>query len=218
MSKIKVLMLVPDLQVANGVASFVMNYLRNLDHNAVQMDIVSYRKGTSPYYSEVKSFGGNVYFLPSIKNLPLHIKMCNQILNEGQYNFIHDNTLHISIPMMICAKRMGVPVRILHSHSSKLGETPWKNFRNKLFLPFLKAQMTDAFACSELAGRAMFGNKPFTVVPNVIDVDRFKFDPHTRERVRTEMGCTERFVIGSVGRLSPPKKPIFCNGCVQSCA
>ena len=209
MSKTKVLMLVPDLQVANGVASFVMNYLQNLDHNAVQMDIVSYRKGTSPYYSEVKSFGGNVYFLPSIKNLPLHIKMCNQILNEGQYDFIHDNTLHISIPMMICAKRMGVPVRILHSHSSKLGETPWKNFRNKLFLPFLKAQMTDAFACSELAGRAMFGNKPFTVVPNVIDVDRFKFDPYTRERVRTEMGCTDKYIIGSVGRLSPQKNPFF---------
>ena len=30
MKKIKVLMLVPNLFVANGVASFVMNYLRNL--------------------------------------------------------------------------------------------------------------------------------------------------------------------------------------------
>ena len=30
MKRIKVLMLVPNLFVANGVASFVMNYLRNL--------------------------------------------------------------------------------------------------------------------------------------------------------------------------------------------
>ena len=55
MSKIKVLMIVTNLQVANGVASFVMNYLRNLDHNAVQIDIVSYVEGSSPYYSEVES-------------------------------------------------------------------------------------------------------------------------------------------------------------------
>ena len=33
MKKIKVLMLVPNLFVANGVASFVMNYLRNLNHD-----------------------------------------------------------------------------------------------------------------------------------------------------------------------------------------
>ena len=33
MKKIKVLMLVPNLFVANGVASFVMNYLRNLNHS-----------------------------------------------------------------------------------------------------------------------------------------------------------------------------------------
>ena len=37
MKKIKVLMLVPNLFVANGVASFVMNYLRNLNHDEVQV-------------------------------------------------------------------------------------------------------------------------------------------------------------------------------------
>ena len=39
MKKIKVLMLVPNLFVANGVASFVMNYLRNLNHDEVQVDL-----------------------------------------------------------------------------------------------------------------------------------------------------------------------------------
>ena len=44
MKRIKVLMLVPNLFVANGVASFVMNYLRNLNHEEVQVDIASYKK------------------------------------------------------------------------------------------------------------------------------------------------------------------------------
>ena len=47
MKKIKVLMLVPNLFVANGVASFVMNYLRNLNHDEVQVDIVTYKEGDS---------------------------------------------------------------------------------------------------------------------------------------------------------------------------
>lgn len=209
MSKIKVLMIVPNLQVANGVASFVMNYLRNLDHNAVQIDIVSYEEGASPYYSEVKSFGGTVYFLPSIKNLPLHIKMCNQILNEGQYSVIHDNTLHISIPIMWCAKRKGIPVRILHSHSSKLSNTVVKELRNRAFLPVLKSISTDYAACSNLAGKTMFGNRPFTVIPNVVNAEIFKFEPSDRERIRSEMNATSKFVIGTVGRMSIEKNPYF---------
>lgn len=209
MSKIKVLMIVPNLQVANGVASFVMNYLRNLDHNAVQIDIVSYEEGSSPYYSEVKSFGGNVYFLPSIKKLPLHIKMCNQILNEGQYSVIHDNTLHISIPMMWCAKRKGVPVRILHSHSSKLSNTVVKEIRNRAFLPVLKSISTDYVACSNIAGKTMFGNKYFTVIPNVVHAEKFKFAPSNRELIRSKMNVTSKFVIGTVGRMSIEKNPYF---------
>lgn len=105
MKKIKVLMLVPNLFVANGVASFVMNYLRNLNHDEVQVDIASYKEGDSVYYAEVEAAGGKMFFLPGIKNLPEHVKVCNKILSDGRYDIIHDNTLHISIPMMWCAKR-----------------------------------------------------------------------------------------------------------------
>lgn len=98
-------MLVPNLFVANGVASFVMNYLRNLNHDEVQVDIASYKEGDSVYYAEVEAAGGKMFFLPGIKNLPEHVKVCNKILSDGRYDIIHDNTLHISIPMMWCAKR-----------------------------------------------------------------------------------------------------------------
>lgn len=152
MKKIKVLMLVPNLFVANGVASFVMNYLRNLNHDEVQVDIASYKEGDSVYYAEVEAAGGKMFFLPGIKNLPEHVKVCNKILSDGRYDIIHDNTLHISIPMMWCAKRQGVPVRILHSHSSKLGETRKKELRNKAFRPILRSLATDYLACSKMAG------------------------------------------------------------------
>ena len=101
-------MLVPNLFVANGVASFVMNYLRNLNHDEVHVDIVSYKEGDSVYYAEVEAAGGKMFFLPGIKNLPEHVKVCNKILSDGRYDIIHDNTLHISIPMMWCAKKRQV--------------------------------------------------------------------------------------------------------------
>lgn len=209
MKKIKVLMLVPNLFVANGVASFVMNYLRNLNHDEVQVDIASYKEGDSVYYAEVEAAGGKMFFLPGIKNLPEHVKVCNKILSEGQYDIVHDNTLHISIPMMWCAKKAGVPVRILHSHNSKMGETPAKAFRNRFFLPVLRSLATNYAACSQLAGRAMFEDQGFTVIPNVIQTEKYRFDPTMRKSVRQKMNATDKFVVGTVGRLAEQKNPFF---------
>lgn len=202
-------MLVPGLQVANGVASFVMNYLRNLDRNAFQVDVASYQKSDSIYYEEVRGIGGKIYFLPSIKNLSAHVEACNKILSEGHYDIIHDNTLHISIPMMWCAKRTGVPVRILHSHNSRMGETPVKELRNKAFLPVLRSLATDYAACSQLAGHAMFGDREFTVIPNVIQTEKYYFNPIVRKRVRQNMNAQDKFVVGTVGRLAEQKNPFF---------
>lgn len=209
MKKIKVLMLVPNLFVANGVASFVMNYLRNLDHDEVQVDIASYKEGDSVYYAEVEAAGGKMFFLPGIKNLPEHVKVCNKILSDGRYDIIHDNTLHISIPMMWCAKKAGVPVRILHSHNSKMGETPAKAFRNRFFLPVLRSLATNYAACSQLAGRAMFEDQEFTVIPNVIQTEKYRFDPTMRKSVQQKMNATDKFVVGTVGRLAEQKNPFF---------
>ena len=209
MKKIKVLMLVPNLFVANGVASFVMNYLRNLNHDEVQVDIASYKEGDSVYYAEVEAAGGKMFFLPGIKNLPEHVKVCNKILSDGRYDIIHDNTLHISIPMMWCAKKAGVPVRILHSHNSKMGETPAKAFRNRFFLPVLRSLATNYAACSQLAGRAMFEDQEFTVIPNVIQTEKYRFDPTMRKSVRQKMNATDKFVVGTVGRLAEQKNPFF---------
>lgn len=209
MKRIKVLMLVPNFFVANGVASFVMNYLRNLNHEEVQVDIASYKEGDSIYYTEVEAAGGKMFFLPGIKNLPEHVKVCNKILSDGRYDIIHDNTLHISIPMMWCAKKAGVPVRILHSHNSKMGETPAKAFRNRFFLPVLRSLATNYAACSQLAGRAMFEDQEFTVIPNVIQTEKYRFDPTMRKSVQQKMNATDKFVVGTVGRLAEQKNPFF---------
>ena len=150
-----------------------------------------------------------MFFLPGIKNLPEHVKVCNKILSDGRYDIIHDNTLHISIPMMWCAKKAGVPVRILHSHNSKMGETPAKAFRNRFFLPVLRSLATNYAACSQLAGRAMFEDQEFTVIPNVIQTEKYRFDPTMRKSVRQKMNATDKFVVGTVGRLAEQKNPFF---------
>lgn len=202
-------MLVPNLRVSNGVTSFVMNYFRNIDPEKVHVDFALYANRPSPYYSQIENQGSKVFILPNVKKIHQHIRYCNQILEEGQYDIVHDNTLLISFPMMLCAKLHHVPVRILHSHNSKMGETKKKELRNKMFLPLIRSLATDYAACSKLAGNAMFGSAYYTVIPNVIQTDKYVFNEEIRNNVRHKMGVENKFVVATVGRLAEQKNPFF---------
>ena len=122
--QIKVLMIVPNLRASSGVASFVMNYYRSIDHDRFRIDFAALSFRESPYYEEIEKNGSKVFILGSLfLSILLSIsRLRKKIIAEHDYDIIHDNTLHKSIPIMGYAKRK-VPVRILHSHSIKIGET-----------------------------------------------------------------------------------------------
>lgn len=69
---------------------------------------------------------------------------------------------------------------------------------------------TARIACSYAAGEFIFGSKPFQVVSNGIDVNRFAFNDRDRKVVRGELGLPDdATVIGSVGRMDESKNPLF---------
>ena len=202
-------MIVFNLSVANGVSSFVMNYFRNLNHDDITVDFVVYQDVKNPYYKEIKNVGGEIFFIPSIRNIKKHRLISKKIIAEGNYDIVHDNILMLSYFIMYYAKRYNVPVRILHSHNSKLGEIYMKEVRNKLCMPLLLHTATDYFACSELAAKSMFGNASYTFIPNVVSAQRLSFKQSVRDMVRKKFGVDDKVVIGSVGRLAAQKNPYY---------
>ena len=207
--QIKVLMMVPNLRVSSGVTNFVMNYYRNVDHRKVKIDIVTLSYVESPYIDEVKANGSEVFFLGPLLEHPVkHIRLAKKVIAEHDYDIIHDNIILKSLPIMKYAKKK-VPVRILHSHAINLGETGIKEKINRLLLPFLLKKATHFTACSSVAGKAMFGDKEFTVIPNIIDTDVLKFDSAKRDEIRAKENVAKKYVVGTVGRVAEAKNPIY---------
>ena len=207
--KIRVLMMVPNLRVSSGVTNFAMNYYRNVDHDKVQIDFVTLSYVDSPYIDEVKSNGSEVYFLGPLLEHPVkHIKLAKKVIQDHDYDIIHDNIILKSLPIMKYAKKK-IPVRILHSHAINLGETGLKEKINRMLLPMLIKKANCYTACSSVAGKAMFGDKDFTVIPNIIDTDNYVFDEAKREEVRVAENVTKKYVVGTVGRLAEAKNPVF---------
>ena len=204
----KVLMLLYDLRVAAGVSSYAMNYYRTLDHSKIRMDFVTYRSSESQYIEEIRNNGDEVFVLPPFRNIFKHSQACLSIIRNGQYDIIHDNSLLITLPFMSIAKKH-VGIRILHSHSARLGETVKNEKRNRVFLPLLLSNANHYTACSNKAGKALFNERNFTVIPNVINTERFRYSQEIRKRIRTQEKCEGKRIIASIGRLSDAKNPIF---------
>ena len=205
---IRVLMLVANLRVSNGVVSYAMNYYRRINHNHLKMDFCLLDDVPTPYYDEIKNCGGNIYVLPNLKKIGSHVKKCHEILKDGNYDVIHDNSLLMTFPMMKISKQY-VPVRILHSHNSKLGETEKKEKRNARFLPFLISEANAYAACSDLAAKAMFGNSEYEFIPNIVNAEDYHFDVAVRQRIRHDMNVGNKKIIATVGRVAAQKNPFF---------
>ena len=55
----------------------------------------------------------------------------------------------------------------------------------------------------------MFGNRPFYLLKNSIDVNKFAFNPISREHIRRRLGIKDEIVLGHVGLLSEIKNQVF---------
>jgi len=201
-------------QNIGGIETFLINVLRRIDKNDFYIDFISECE-TPAYNDEIRSLGSNIYQLPPRRKHPLqHRKMLYKLIHENNYNIIHvhKNSLADISAFTVC-KRARVKSVIAHSHSSS---TLTKIFHLLHLVNRKKIRRIAKyyFACNELAGRWLFGNKLYnegniTIVSNAIDIDRFAFCQKTRDNVRRALGLQDNFVIGHVGRFISNKNHEF---------
>ena len=81
--------------------------------------------------------------------------------------------------------------------------------------PFSKKYATHYFACTEHAGRWLFGNKAFDdgkvfIVNNGINIDSYIFNEKTRKEKRNELNIKDTdIIIGHIGRFMKQKNHEF---------
>lgn len=210
MKKIKILIVVPHLDIVNGVASYAMNYFRNIDHNKIQMDFLVVKDFSSPYYEEIKNLGGKLFIVPLMTKKPISFLKCvKNIFKEENYDILHCHVVNTSLPFLKYAKKYKVPIRIIHSHATVSADKKWKQVRNDFIAGFAIRNANKYFACSELAGKCLFKNRKFQVINNAVNVDKYLFDKDARDKYRKKFNVEDKFVMATVGRQCEQKNPKF---------
>lgn len=199
-----------------GVEAVIRNYYEHIDRSKYQFDF--YVNNTSDIIrrDKIEEMGGRIFIVPPYKkNIFAFEKFLYNKFKEEKYLIVHSNMNALSCFVLRAAKKAGVPIRIAHSHStSNPHEFVRNSIKNVLRLKS-KKYATNLVACSEVAGRWLFGDKAFdqgkvTIFNNGIDIDKFRFDEAVRIQARNELSIPQdSFVIGNVGRFVKQKNQIF---------
>lgn len=199
---------------AGGVESVVFNYYRAINHEKYQFDFYYDADSTVAPPQDLIEMGARFFMLPPYQHLPAYIKELRSYLKREKYVIVHSHLNTLSVFPLYAAWREHVPVRIAHNHSVPAGDEFARNLLKYILRTFSKLFSTDWFACSEKAGRWMFGDKSFEqgkvyVLSNAIDFKRFEnINEKTRE-IETKLGLTDKFTVGHVGRFTYAKNHLF---------
>lgn len=196
-----------------GVESFIYNYTQNFS-NDLQIDYIT-DFSEIPFEDEFISKGSKIFHLPSRKkNYFNYLKEVNSIFENNKYDAVWANVCTLSsIEIMKTAQKHNVDKVIVHSHNSQnMGGKV-----TKMLHAFNKKQLnryvTDYWACSPEAGKWMFdgicNTDEITVINNAIDSNLYVYNQEVRNMKRKELGLTNEFVIGHVGRFHFQKNHSF---------
>lgn len=205
-SMVRILQCVNNMHRA-GLETMLMNYYRNINRDEIQFDFLTHRPERSDYDDEIESLGGKMYYAPRLypQNYIAYFRYMKQFFRDHpEYKIVHSHIGSMSFLPLLAAKKANVPVRIAHSHNTSVE----KNFKYalkqvfRLGIPYVANQY---YACGEEAGRFLFGKRKFIFIPNSIDSSNFIYNEQIRKMKRKELGITDEYVVGHVGRFSYQK-------------
>lgn len=207
-----------------GAESRIMDLYRHIDRKKVQFHFVQHTKDKCAFEDEVLSLGGKVYHVPrfNVKNYFVYKKAWEELFRRHpEIEVVHGHMTSTASIYLPIAKKAGVKITIAHARSA--GVDPGiKGIITNFLRRNLYKKCDYRFTCSKLAGEAVFGNqnqenKKAMFIPNAIEVDKFAFDIETRDAIRQELGITDKYVIGHVGRFAHMKNHKYMLEILEQC-
>jgi glycosyltransferase involved in cell wall biosynthesis len=197
-----------------GVQSMIMNYYRNIDRKKVQFDFIVQGKEEGFYDNEIRSLGGSIYYVKSIKNLICYYIDIYKVLKQNDYKIVHVHQNFANIHGLLLSLINGVPNRISHSHNSYPESSLFRRLIKKIIQYTINKLSTNKFACSIIAADWLYGerqraNGNISVINNAIDTKKFIFEDLTRQRKRLELNVSDKILIGHIGNFSEQKNHEF---------
>ncbi len=201
-----------------GIENWLMNVLRRIDRDRVQMDFLVHSDTAGVYDVEITDRGAALLRCTKPLWSPEYgLEVVRAFTRCGAYDVVHSHVHHFSGYILMLARLAGVRSRIAHSHSdtSSLDRNCSTARRGYLSLMrrLVQGNATRLVAASARAALALFGPRwasdPRTLVFHCgIDLRPFRQLSRASARAQWKIGESE-LVVGHLGRFDTPKNHLF---------
>lgn len=194
-----------------GVERMLLRFLTHMDRSGLQFDVALCAPRQGMLEARFEALGCRVVHLPQRSRHPLaHVRALMALLPG--YDAVHSHQNENGYVTLWAAKACDVPGRILHSHYACPPESPGRRFYRRAGAALGCAAATHFMACSEEAGRWLFGHNAVSdgrvrILPNAFSLESFAFDEAVRRKTRAELGVGDALTLGCVARLETQKNP-----------
>lgn len=192
----------------NGITNVICNLIEGMPINGINFDLVSINEPNDEYKNLFKKHHGRIYVIHNRLHNPIgYYRKLKELIKKRKYDIVHvHGNSHIMAIEMLAAKNAGCKVRIAHSHNT----TCKFKMLNNLLSPLFFATCNERLACSMDAGKWLYGNRPFEIIKNGIDVEKFSFNQSNREKIRKSLFVqNDEILVGHVGIFNDFKNQDF---------
>lgn len=214
MRKIKICHVIGDF-VNGGVESVIYNYFSHMDLERFEVHIIAHGIKVQACADRFTALGFILHNIPP-KRVSF-VKSCQAmdvIFKANSFDIVHSHLTEWACVPLWLAWKNGVKVRINHAHMAKNPTGVMRLYDGaRIWLGRLAA--TDDFACGQAAGQYLFGKRLMaqgrvTMLPNAIELERFRHDEEVRHRLRAALMLEpDTVVLGHVGRFFAQKNHAF---------
>jgi len=211
MKQIKVLYVLNEFSIGGGEA-FCSGAASSVPPS-VRIDFaVEKLNEQSDLYKKLNSLGTVFYVYPKVpgRHGLLNLFSLYKVIKSGHYDIVHSHRDYFNGGVLLCAKLAGVKRRISHAHLSCDGHFP---FFKRIYISLQKALIrfaaTDLWACSDTAGKCLYGCGKFKIINNFVDSSHFAYNPALRAQTRKRFNLENNFVICHIGRFCKEKNHMF---------
>ncbi len=191
-----------------GAESRIMDLYRHMDRNKVQFDFLVHTDQEGYFDKEIKELGGQIFCVPRFRiyNYFSYKKAVRAFFREHhEFRAVQGHITSTASIYLPIAKREGIAVTVAHARSAGV-DKGMKGIVTRLLRKNLAQRADYLFTCSYLAGLSVFGEKAVKegrtiFVPNAIDCAAFSYNEGRRIKMRKELGLSDKYVIGHVGRF-----------------
>ncbi len=191
----------------DGITNSILSYYENMDRHGLDIFLLDANGGIdSEITGRSKTAGLTLCYTAQRKKLISYILKTAAFIRREKFDIVH---VHGSSALLaadlLAAWLGGCKIRIAHSRNTTCSHRSLDTLLRPLFYRLCNVR----FACGREAGKWLFRDREFIVIPNGKDLKKYSFNASARDSVRREHGWEHYTVLGHVGRFNEQKNHVF---------